>query len=88
MFVVCWLVFFLPKDLNKAKGRITEVYKAKEIEMEKTEDVEKKEEVVPVNNPVEEKITPTNNLETTNDTQVNTPVSAPVDNEKSNTVSV
>ena len=56
--------------------------------MEKTEDVEKKEEVVPVNNPVEEKITPTNNLETTNDTQVNTPVSAPVDNEKSNTVSV
>ena len=56
--------------------------------MVKTEDVEKKEEIVPVNNPVEEKVTPTSNLEVANDTQVNTPISAPVDNEQSNTVSV
>ena len=56
--------------------------------MTKTEDVEKKEEVVPINNSIEEKIIPSNNLDTTNDTQVNTPISAPVGNEKSNTVSV
>ena len=88
MFVVCWLVFFLPKDLNKAKGRITEVYKAKEIEMVKTEDAEKKEEVVPVNNTAEEKITPTSNLETTNETQANNPIVAPVDDGKDTSVSL
>ena len=88
MFVVCWLVFFLPKDLNKAKGRITEVYKAKEIEMEKTEDTEKKEEVIPINNSVEEKITPANNSEDINDTSANSPITTPANSEKNNAVSI
>ena len=56
--------------------------------MVKTEDAEKKEEVVPVNNTAEEKITPTSNLETTNETQANNPIVAPVDDGKDTSVSL
>ena len=91
MFIVCWLVFFIPKDLNKPKGRIVDAYKQKEVEMTKLESVEtKEEEGVSMNDltpsTTDIKIDPSSNNNDTNNTVVEdvkeeTPALVPVDHQ-------
>ena len=51
MSVTAFAVYLLPKDLNIPKGKIKDTFKLpEEVEMEKTEDVEKKEEVIGIIN--------------------------------------